>query len=254
MPKKIPRKRISKIILTISFFLFFCTSLSIAQDNTDNNAKPPELTDLQQQARDYRDQGLKLQDLGDLDAAMKLYQKAAELDPSYAVVYNDLGVIYEMKGMLDRAEASYLQAIRVDPYYLSTYSNLALYYENERELGKALYCWKKRLELGDLNDPWTLKAKQRVEDIRMALSQRPTQDAQEREVVSLMKDVTTEKYVVRHDPKAFARKKMEQARISYGKENYAAAIKEALDAQYLDPDNKEIEEFIEKTQSRALSR
>lgn len=219
--------------------------------NLDNQK---ELTAFQEQARKYRDEGLKAQDIGDLDTAMKLYQKAIEVDPLYAVAYNDLGVIYEAKAMLDRAEESYLKAVRIDPYYLSTYTNLALFYEGKRELSKAAYCWKKRAELGDFNDPWTQKARQRLQDIRMSLSAHPVKDLREQDVLKLMKDVSNEKYILRHDDKMLSHKHFNNARASYAKSDYASAMKEALDAQYLDPDNKDIMEFIEKTQHRALSR
>ena len=66
------------------------------------------LSELQKQARSYRAQGLELQCIGNMDAAMSLYQKAIELDPAYPVAYNDLGIIYEAKGLIDRAEESYL--------------------------------------------------------------------------------------------------------------------------------------------------
>jgi len=252
MPNKFPGEKMRKLILISGCFVFFVTSYVFAAESV-NDAPEVQLTEVQTEAREYRDQGLKLQEIGDLDGAMKLYQKATVLDPAYQVVYNDLGIIYEAKGMPDRAEESYLKCIKIDPNYLSAYSNLAIFYENERKLGKAAYCWKKRMDLGDPGDPWTLKARQRFEDIRLALSPRPAADSQERDVVGLMKDVSNEKYILRHDDKAFARNKLRQARFSYGTEDYATAIREALDAQYLDPDNKDIEEFIQKTQNRALT-
>ena len=149
---------------------------------------------MQQQARLYRVDGIKLQNSGDLDGALKLFQKAIELDPLYPEVYNDLGIIYEAQGDPDRAEESYLQALRVDPHYLGAYSNLALFYEGKRDLAKATYYWKKRIELGDSNDPWTIKAQQRLDDILLALSQNPMAEIQKKNVDNLMKEVSTGKY------------------------------------------------------------
>ncbi len=253
MPTLISKIRLKKIILNLAY-LFLFSNLTVFAQDTANLGKQKELSILQIQSRDYRDEGVKAEDTGDLDSAMKLYQKAIELDPMYSVAYNDLGVIYEAKGMLGRAEESYLKAIKIDPYYLSTYTNLAFLYEEKRELDKAAYYWEKRAELGDFNDPWTQKARQRLEDIHLSLSSRPAQDLQERDVVKLMKDIANEKYALRHDDKMLVRKYLKKAEDSYVKEDYATAVKEALDAQYLDSDNKAIEEFIEKTQHRALSR
>jgi tetratricopeptide (TPR) repeat protein len=253
MPILTSRIFLNKITL-ILVCLFLCFySVALAQE-IGRLGKKEELTVLEEQARSYREEGIKAQDIGDLDSAMKLYQKAVEVDPAYAVAYNDLGVIYEAKGMIDRAEESYLKAVKIDPYYLSTYTNLALFYEEKRELSKAAYCWKKRAELGDFNDLWTQKARQRLEDIRLSLSPMPVRESREQNVLKLMKDVANEKYILGHDDKMLAHKHFIKAKDSYAKSDYATAIKEALDARHLDPDNKDIMEFIERTQHRALSR
>lgn len=132
------------------------------------NIEKEGLSDSEKKARAYRNQGLELQKIGSIDAAMNLYKKAIELDLNYAVAYNDLGVIYEAKGYPDLAEQVYLIAIDIDPYYLSVYSNLALLYENENQLDKAAFYWQKRLELGWEGDPWVAKAREHLEDIRLA--------------------------------------------------------------------------------------
>lgn len=211
------------------------------------------LTELQSQARVYRGQGLEFQRIGNIEAAMSLYQKAVQIDPGYAVAYNDLGIIYEMKGFRYRAEDSYLRAIAIDPNYLSAYSNLALLYEKNRDLNKAAFYWKKRADLGSPNDPWTEKAKQRVRDIQI-VHRDGYQAIREQEVIDLIDDVNRQKQVILHDDKSLAGTHFEKAKRFFQKEDYATAMKEALDAQQLDPNNKELERFIEKVQSRALSR
>lgn len=212
------------------------------------------LSELQSQARAYRAQGAQLQQHGDLDGAMSLYQKAIELDPAYAVAYNDLGVILEAKGFTDRAEESYLKAAKIDPGYLSAYTNLALLYQNKRELDKAAVYWKKRAELGSPDDPWTEKARQRLEDIRFALSDNPIEDFKEQEAIGLLKDVANEKSLLKKDNKELAKFHFKRAKQSYSKGDEVAAFKEAVDASQLDPSNTEIEEFIDKLERRLLSR
>jgi len=213
------------------------------------------LTGLQRQARVYRAQGLEYQRIGNIDEAMAYYQKAIELDPAYAAPYNDLGIILEAKGLIDRAEEAYLRCIEIDPNYLSAYTNLALLYENKRDLNKSSIYWKKRAELGSPDDPWTQKARNRAQDISLVLSDRPLRELiREQEVVELLKDVAAQKTLLRKDDKALSRHHFEKAKQSYNKQDYATAIKEALDAQHLDSANEEIEKFIEKTQTRALSR
>ena len=243
-----PPNNIRDIIVILFILLGFPLFLSA------QGADEEELTVFQEQARMYHRQGLEMQDIGNLDTAMSLYQKAVELDPAYAVAYNDLGIIYEAKGLIDLAEQNYLKSIKVNPMYLSAYSNLALLYENKRELEKAAFYWEKRAQLGYLNDPWKEKARQRLADIRSVLSKRPLEDAREREVIGLMKDVAVYKSSSRKDNKALSKEHFEKAKRSYNKGDFATTIKEALDAQYLDPTNEEIEKFIEKAQTRALLR
>lgn len=255
----------NNIIIFIISIILCTTSFLFAQESSSGPAnrgyleyqKGPsaeDLSGLQKQARLYRNQGLQLQSIGNLDAAMTLYQKAIELDPAYAVAYNDLGVIYEAKGFSERAEESYLKSIKIDPNYLSAYSNLALFYENKRNLDKAVFYWQKRAQLGSPDDPWTEKAKQRSEDIHLVLGNKAADSFREQEVMGLIRDVANQKSILREDNKAMAREYFDKAKRSYDRGNYPAARKEALDAQQLDPANREIEKFIERVQIRALSR
>lgn len=211
------------------------------------------LTEFQIDARAYRAQGLEAQRIGDLDRAMTLYQKAIELDPAYAVAYNDLGIIYEANGFLDRAEASYLKATKVDPGFLSAYSNLASVYETKRDLKKAAIYWRKRAELGDPDDLWTQKAQDRLNDINLVLGN-PIEDMRERDVVDLMNVVELNKQALRKDNKTLAKDKLRRAQVFYQKGDEVSALKTAIDAGQLDEDNDEITAFIEKIQSRLLSK
>jgi tetratricopeptide (TPR) repeat protein len=284
MPKhtceKYPVKLASSIIL-ISFFSFmplfaaeqtgaqnkgYLTSSSISEkkkstvlvseDPAVKTILPQEekLNELQKEARIYREQGKKFQELGDIESAIIFYQKAIQLDPAYALSYNDIGILYEGKGWPDRAEESYLRAVTIDPSYVSTYTNLALLCESQRRFEEAAAYWKKRVELGDPDDPWTSKAAKRLEDIRISTTDRPFAEAREKEVVGLVKDVNYKKDLLRRSDKALAHEKFMKAKTCYKEGDFAQAIKEALDAQYLDPDNENIEEFIDKVQMRALSR
>lgn len=260
-------------------------------------------SELQNLARRYREQGLEYQRVGNLDAALAFYQKAIEFDPSYAVAYNDLGIIYEANGFLARAEESYLQAIKLDPNLLGPYANLALLYENERNLDKAVFYWSKRVQLGLPNDPWTEKARRRLEDIRSVTAPvgvivedtKGKDITKEREIADLIndvsskkakadnknKDVSKEEAVEKIDkPKKkkgagervtykkgdkeivlkecddleFAKTHFQAAKANYEKGDYVTALKEAIDAQQRDPNNPEIEKFVEDVGTKVLTR
>jgi tetratricopeptide (TPR) repeat protein len=254
------------------FFIFSCLSFVFAEDNPQAAAKQKDLTDLdvanlrdepsgknekltslQAQARVYRNEGIKMQRSGNLSEAMSLYLKAVQLDPFYAVAFNDLGVIYEANGLLDQAEEAYLRSTRIDPNYLSPYSNLASLYEAKRDLRNAAYYWKKRAELGDPQDIWTQKARRRLEDLRLVLKDKHA-DPEEENIIDLNKYTAIKKSILRYDDRALARNYFDKAKVSYKKNDHLTALKYAVDAQLLDPKNKEIDAFIEKLQTRLLSK
>jgi tetratricopeptide (TPR) repeat protein len=210
-------------------------------------------TELEKTARMYRQQGMDAQRIGNINVAAQFYQKAIEIAPNYPVAYNDLGVLMEGAGQPDRAEQLYLKSIQVDPNYLSAYTNLAMLYETKRELDRAAQYWDKRAKLGDPEDPWTLKAKQRLSDLNLVLSKTPVDDIREQEIINLTKDIANKKDVLNKSDAAMARDNFAKAKRFYEKGDLASALKKALDARQLDPSNDEIENFIEKVQRRALT-
>ncbi len=117
---------------------------------------------LREEAVSYRQEGFERQRQGDLDGAIAAYQKATALDPSYAAPRNDLGVLYEQQGKVQQARQAYEEALAVDPKYLGAHANLALLYERVGEKEKAAFQWLKRYELGEANDPWTIRAEERL--------------------------------------------------------------------------------------------
>ena len=241
------------IPIAILFVLMF-TGLTFAQGEKINSAVE-EMSDVkQEQARKYRELGLEYQEMGNLTDALSFYQKAIAIYPNFAVAYNDIGVVYEAMGSLDRAEENYLKSIKIDPAYSSAYTNLALFYEGQRNLEKAAFYWNKRVAVGTPEDPWTQKAASRLRDIRMSLSSQPFSDDREEEVLGLMQEVTGNKIGLNQDDNALAQMHFKKAKQSFDRGDMATAIKEALDAEYLDQDNPEIEAFIEKAERRALTR
>lgn len=114
------------------------------------------------EAPTYRNQGYEAQKKGDLKLAIKYYQKAIAIDPFYATPHNDLGIVYEKQKKLEQAEEEYLKAVSLDPRFLDPYANLALLYERTGKTGKAVIYWRKRIDYGHPNDPWTRKAMERL--------------------------------------------------------------------------------------------
>jgi len=92
------------------------TELSIWQDAYSKNTRS---------ARPALHVGLAEEKLGDYDAALKAYKRAAELEPDHYMAHYDLGVIYNNKGRYDMAEASFRRALEIKPNYPLARNNLA---------------------------------------------------------------------------------------------------------------------------------
>jgi Flp pilus assembly protein TadD len=61
------------------------------------------------------------------------WEKAVELDPTYAEAYNDLAVAYEHEGQLDKAKVAYEKAMNLDPDNAQIRQNYELFKEiNDR--------------------------------------------------------------------------------------------------------------------------
>ena len=65
--------------------------------------------------------------------AIYRWQKATELDPTYAAAFNDLAIAYEHEGQLDKARKAYEKAIELDPNNTQVRQNYELFKEiNDR--------------------------------------------------------------------------------------------------------------------------
>ena len=65
--------------------------------------------------------------------AIYRWQRATELDPTYAAAFNDLAIAYEHEGQLDKARKAYEKAIELDPNNAQVRQNYELFKEiNDR--------------------------------------------------------------------------------------------------------------------------
>ena len=65
--------------------------------------------------------------------AIYRWEKAVEIDPTYAAAYNDLGIAYEHEGQLEKARKAYEKALDLDPNNMQIRQNYELFKEiNDR--------------------------------------------------------------------------------------------------------------------------
>ena len=69
--------------------------------------------------------------------AIYRWEKAVQIDPTYAAAFNDLAVAYEHEGQLDKARKAYEKAIEIEPNNSQIRQNYELFKEiNDRATQK----------------------------------------------------------------------------------------------------------------------
>jgi len=135
-----------------------------------------------QEAVEYRREGRRLQGDGQLGQALSAYQKAIIIKPGYADAYNDMGVVLEAMGREIDALAAYQEAIRFDPRLGPAHTNLALLYEKRGDLDKAAQHWAARAAVGPADDPWVVRARNKLRSYDIPVPKTPEAMGEEREI------------------------------------------------------------------------
>lgn len=88
--------------------------------------------------------------MGDLEAALRYYGYAMQMDPNYSEYYNDAGNIYQRQGRFDEALASYETAIKLSPPYPEVFFNRGICFARKENWQMALQNCALTLELNPL--------------------------------------------------------------------------------------------------------
>ena len=93
----------------------------------------PSFADAKSDAKSQVEFGINVAQRGLWREAIYRWQKATELDPTYAAAYNDLAIAYEHEGQLDKARKAYDKALELDPNNTQVRQNYELFKEiNDR--------------------------------------------------------------------------------------------------------------------------
>src|SRR5262245_2215495 len=93
----------------------------------------PAFADARSEARSQVEFGINVAQRGLWREAIYRWEKAVELDPTYAAAHNDLGIAYEHEGMLDKARNAYEKALELEPNNAQIRQNYELFKEiNDR--------------------------------------------------------------------------------------------------------------------------
>ncbi len=93
----------------------------------------PSFADARHDAKSQVEFGINVAQRGLWREAIYRWEKAVELDPTYAAAYNDLAIAYEHEGQLDKARKAYEKALALDPNNSQIRQNYELFKEiNDR--------------------------------------------------------------------------------------------------------------------------
>jgi Flp pilus assembly protein TadD len=93
----------------------------------------PALADARSDAKEQVAFGIAVAQRGLWREAIYRWEKAIEIDPTYASAYNDLAIGYEHEGQLEKARRAYEKALELDPENFQIRQNFELFKEiNDR--------------------------------------------------------------------------------------------------------------------------
>jgi len=89
-------------------------------------------------SREQIEFGIKVAQIGLWNEALYRWEKATELDPTYAAAWNNLAIAYEHEGKFDAAKKAYEKALQLEPKNLMIRQNYDLFKEiNDRTKRRA---------------------------------------------------------------------------------------------------------------------
>ncbi|MEW5983173.1 MAG: tetratricopeptide repeat protein [Acidobacteriota bacterium] len=84
-------------------------------------------------AREQNEFGIRVAQQGLWREAIFRWERAVELDPTYAAAFNNLAIAYETQGDFERAKRAYERAVELDPRNVYIKQNFDLFKEiNDR--------------------------------------------------------------------------------------------------------------------------
>src|SRR5918993_1628320 len=100
-------------------------------------ATVPAFADQRSDAKEQVEFGIQVAQRGLWREAIYRWERATQLDPTYAAAFNNLAVAYEQSGQLDKARAAYDKALALDPENQLIKQNYDLFKElNDRAAQK----------------------------------------------------------------------------------------------------------------------
>lgn len=234
--------KVTPVLKQPLLIVIFSALLLLPVSNAFSAREPLPGEILDQDGIAYRLEGRRFQSAGDLVSAAAAYQKAVMTSPNYAEAYNDLGVVLESMGNRDKAEEAYLTALHLKPELGDPHMNLALLYEDAGDIKKAGDHWRARVRIGPPEDPWVLKAHEKM--IQHGLITAPA--------ITAVND-SNPSPVFSGDRAQEVRRALQAGQAHLEAKRYDLAIHEFQTALALDPTNPKAIHWLREAEQQAYS-
>lgn len=101
-------------VLVLTLFFVLNQMAYGAGTSSQSTTKSESAAQKRQQANEYFEEGKTLQEQSSWAQAAKKYERAVEIDPTYAEAYSNLGYTYRKQQQFDQAVRAYKKAIALD--------------------------------------------------------------------------------------------------------------------------------------------
>jgi Tfp pilus assembly protein PilF len=96
----------------------------------------PVVADQRSEAKEQVEFGIQVAQRGLWREAIYRWERATQLDPTYAAAFNNLAIAYEHEGQLDKARGAYEKALTLEPDNAMIKQNFDLFKEINDRAGK----------------------------------------------------------------------------------------------------------------------
>ena len=121
------------------------------QDNTDTDTTTPqppsETSETSETVETYFNQGVEQSNLGDLEAAIALWDQAVAIDPTYAPAWHNRGSALGTLGQLEEAIASFDRVLALNDQDIEALNGKGQVLYNLGQWPEAIACWDQVLTL-----------------------------------------------------------------------------------------------------------
>ena len=129
-----------KLLVTVTMTLVLTAYAVNAQESWSTKDKARTAVIL-------NEQGVAELRLGHHVEAIRIFSRAVETEPDFAVAYNNLGVTYNALGRYDEAVVLLMRAVRIKPDYAESYYDMGVSYLKLRQYQNSVKAYQQAIRL-----------------------------------------------------------------------------------------------------------